>query len=258
MFLPTIPQSPTDLTLGLGDLTIGCVHGTYQESTKSYALSQVQNGSYISSAFVDRANGKGRFIMNLNLQSTHWQKRSVQMESISTFGACLAKGDHMLCFDWERGYRHMRLHKKMWNWFIFSYEDRFYRCISLPVGWTRSPFCFCHLLAPPSRYIRDALNCRLLKWIDDYLLVPVNGKVASTEYDCVQVCTVLDFLFPQLGLLRHPHKGTWGAGTTRIEHLSIIMDTVSFRYFITGGKSNALQEKSLHLLRNSAKSRRWV
>lgn len=49
------------------------------------------------------------------------------------------------------------LHRRMWNWFIFRYNVQYYRCIALPFGWTRSPFWFCILLQPLTRYIRDTL-----------------------------------------------------------------------------------------------------
>lgn len=256
--LPAVPQTTIDLEFARKELSEGCVTGTYQEVTKAYAMAQVSKGSYVSSAFVDWSRGKGRFIINLKLQSTHWDKKSVAMESLSSFGACLKRGDHMISFDWKGGYRHFALHSKMWNWFLFHYDGRFYRCIALPFGWTRSPYWFCHILSPLTRYIRSALNCRVLTWIDDYLLVPGVGTVPSTSEDCEVLCTVLDPLFARLGMLRHPQKGVWGLGVTKIEHLGVIIDTENFRYFVTPEKLENLQNIASHLLQTSAKARRWV
>lgn len=165
--LPTVPQTPSDLDFGRQELEEGCRNGTYQKISKEYAMIQKSNGNYISSSFVDWSKPKGRFIINLKLQSTHWEKRSVVMQSLSSFGAGLSQGDHLISFDWKSGYRHFRLHPKMWNWFIFQYDGKFYRCIALPFGWTRSPFWFCHILAPLTRYIRGVMRCRVLQWIDD-------------------------------------------------------------------------------------------
>lgn len=257
-FLPRIPQTEEDLEFGLADLEEGCQYGTYQEVSRSYATHQVQKGCYVSSAFVDWSKGKGRFIINFKVQSTHWDKKSVIMEPLSSFGTCLTRGDHLLSFDWKSGYRHMRLHSRMWNWFLFQYNGKFYRCIALPFGWTRSPYWFCHLLSPVTRYMRSALCCRVLQWIDDYLLVPGTGSVPSTSEDCSQLCQILDGLFPRLGLLRHPEKGVWGSGVTRLEHLGVVIDTVQFRYFITDEKLRTLQKKARHLLQTAARSRRWV
>lgn len=101
--LPAIPQTESDLAFGLSDLAEGCLHGVYQEVPRSYALHQMRSGCYVSSAFVDWNKDKGRFIINLKLQSTHWDKKSVLMESLSAFGSCLTQGDHMLSFDWKGG-----------------------------------------------------------------------------------------------------------------------------------------------------------
>lgn len=75
--LPAIPQTAIDLDFGKRDLEEGCALGTYQEVTEAYAMDQVRKGSYVSSSFVDWSKGKGRFIINLKVQSTHWDKTSV-------------------------------------------------------------------------------------------------------------------------------------------------------------------------------------
>lgn len=69
---------------------------------------------------------------------------------------------------------------------------------------------------------------------------------------------MLNILFPSLGLLRHPEKGVWGCGTTRLKHLGIVIDTVSFRYFITPQKLGQLRSMATRLLQTVPKSRRWV
>lgn len=187
-----------------------------------------------------------------------WEKKAVVMHSFSSFGACMVQGDHMLSFDWKSGYRHFALHPRMWDWFLFQYDRKFYRCIALPFGWTRSPYWFCHLLSPLTRYLRSALLCRVLQWIDDYLLIPGVGTVASAPEDCLQLSMVLDRLFPRLGLLRHPDKGVWGQGTTRLEHVGVVIDTVQFRYFITPSKLQTLHERTMNLIRTASVSKRWV
>lgn len=171
---PSIPQSAADLEFGVNELKEGCQQGVYQEISKDFAFEQVRADTYVSSAFIDWKSRKERFIINLKDQSRHWEKRSVVMETLPYFAGQLKKGDHLLSFDWKEGYRHFRLHPKMWNWFIFRYNQKYYRCISLPFEWTWSPFWFCHLLSPLTRYMRSSLNCRALQWIDYYLLGCIN------------------------------------------------------------------------------------
>lgn len=69
---------------------------------------------------------------------------------------------------------------------------------------------FCHLLSPLTRYMRAAFSCRVLQWIDDYLVVPRTGATPNTAEDCQELSTLLDALFPRLGMMRHPGKGVWG------------------------------------------------
>lgn len=256
--LPGVPQSPKDLEFGLSELEEGCRVGTYQQVSVFHARQQMKKGALISGAFVTWKQEKPRFIINLKEQSQHWDKRSVQMDTISSFGSCLCPGDRLLSFDWSAGYRHFALHSRMWDWFLFHYDGRYYRCIALPFGWTASPFWFVKLLSPLTRYMRRELLLRVLVWLDDYLIAPGDGSLPSTAQDCIMASRTLDSLFERLGLLRHPGKGVWGSGSTRLEHLGLVIDTEAFRYFIAPSKLRNLREMA-NSLRHTARQRsRWV
>lgn len=241
-----------------GGITIRLCVWHLPKSFERICVTASEKGSYVSSAFVDWSNEKGTFIINRKQQSTHWEKRSVQMQSISVFGENLLKGDHLLSFDWKKDYQHFRLHPRMWDWFLFQYNGVYYRCIALPLGWTRSPFWSCHLLSPLPRFLRYSLNCQVPQWIDYYLLAPGIGKWPSSATDCYMLCSKLDALIPKLGLLRHPAKGIWGHGMTRLEDLGLVIDTVKFRFFVRNAKLAKLHNKSKHILRTACKARRWV
>lgn len=256
--LPTVPQTAEDLIAGTVDLEEGCRLGTYQQVSSEHARTKMKAGALISSAFVTWQKSKPRFVINLREQSKHWEKRSVQMETLSSFGAVLCRGERLLSFDWKSGYRHFALHSRMWDWFIFKYDGRYYRCIALPFGWSASPYWFVKLLSPLSRYMRQTLGLRVLVWLDDYLLAPGDGSRPSTKEDCRRISSRLDKLFSTLGLLRHPDKGVWGEGETRLEHLGLLIDTVAFRYFVTPMKLRDLQQMATALLQTARKRSRWV
>lgn len=81
----------------------------------------------------------GRFVVNLHLQSQHWSKESIKMQTLPSFALELEQDDFLFSFDVQAGYRPFYLHPDMRNYFLFHYDGRFYRCIALPFGWGRSP-----------------------------------------------------------------------------------------------------------------------
>jgi hypothetical protein len=133
-----IPQNPEDLDFAREDLRVGCQEGIYKEVSKEEVEEIRSTGAMISSSFVvwqEGAEGrKGRFVVNLSKHSKHWPKGSVRMENLPEYALELEHGDHMVSFDIKAGYRHFRLAPKMRNWFIFRYENKYYRCIALPFG----------------------------------------------------------------------------------------------------------------------------
>jgi hypothetical protein len=167
----------------------------------------------ISSSFVVWQDGpegrKGRFVVNLSKQSKHWPKGIVRMETLPEYALELERGEKMVSFDIQAGYRHFGLAPQMRDWFLFRYDGRFYRCIALPFGWGRSPMWFTKLMAPMVRKLRE--KYRILAYLDDFLICPVKaGRVASMR-DCRRATQVIDKLLSSLGLTRHPTKGN-GSG----------------------------------------------
>ena len=74
-------------------------------------------------------------MVNLSVQSKNWAKGSVLMEKLSEFAMSAQPEDQIISFDIEKGFRHLRLHPEMWDWFIFRYHGKYYMCVALPFGW---------------------------------------------------------------------------------------------------------------------------
>jgi hypothetical protein len=259
--LGEIPQSEEDLAFGLEDLDRGCKEGIYKEVSSEHVCAAVARGNMLSSSFViwqDGSEGrKGRFIVNLAKQSKHWEKGSVRMETLPAYALELQKSDHMVSFDIQSGYRHFRLAPSMRDMFLFRYAGRFYQCVALPFGWGRSPMWFTRLLRPVVQHLRTNEHYRVLAYLDDFLVAPSPaGKVAGSSA-CRAATGRIDKLLEHLGLVRHPSKGEW-VGSTRVEHLGVVIDTELEKFFIAPRKIEKIRKMAGQLLTESRHGRRWV
>lgn len=105
------------------------------------------------------------------------------MENLPEFACHLRKGEHMLSMDIVKGYRLLRIHPSMRDWFLFSFAGKFYQCIALPFGWGRSPLWFTQVIALLARALRG-LSYRVLCYLDDFLIVPAPFGTTSTKAHC--------------------------------------------------------------------------
>ncbi len=244
--LGAIPQDERSLAFGEEDLRIGCTgrDRIYRELTSADLDRVRQKGLLISSAFTvwHESNGemKGRFVVNLHKLSKFFRKRSVRMERAAEFCGHVRRGDHMLSFDVESGYRHLRLHPSMRDYFCFEYNGKYYQCLAPPVGMA-SAYWFTRLLSPVIERIRS-WGCLVLVYLDDVLVIPRRWGVATAR-DCRRTSARIDALLLRLGVARHPSKGCWGSGSQRLRHLGFVFDTrthgaVSARGQTDQGSSN--------------------
>jgi hypothetical protein len=207
-----IPQTPKDLAFGREDLRAGCQEGMYEEVTTVEAERIRSTDAMISSSSVVWQDGpegqKGRIVVSLYKQSKHWPQGSVRMGTLPEYALELERGEKMVSFDIQAGYRHFRLAPKMRDWFLFRYDGRLYRCIAVPFGWGRSPMWFTQLMVLMVLMVRKVREqYRVLAYLDNFLICPVKaGKVVSTR-DCRRATQLIDKLLSSLGLKRHPTKG---------------------------------------------------
>lgn len=200
---------------------------------------------------------EGRFEINLSEQSENWPKGSLKSETLTALSLQIGRQDHMVSFDVRSGYRHLRLAPRMRDMFLFRYGGRFYKCVALPFGWGRSPLWFTSLMRPLVAHMRGQFVFRVLSYIDDFLVMPgPEGTTASLD-DCRNATRPIDASLDRLGLTRHPRKGEW-VGSTRVEHLGVVVDTATMRFYSAPRKLLRLRKLSAALLRQSRFGRRWV
>ena len=258
--LGDIPQTDEDRQFALEDLRKGCEDGIYQEVSRKQAQAAMSQGAVISSAFVvwqeKEEERKGRLVVNLSLQSQHWTKDTVRMETLAEFAMQVQPGDHMLSMDVLKGFRHFRLHPDMRNWFIFRYTGRYFQCVALPFGWGRSPLWFTQLMAPFVTRLRS-WGYRVLPYIDDFLIIPTPYEQPATLADCASARERIDSLMGSLGLQRHPDKGEW-TGSQVVEHLGVMIDTLALKFYVVPHKAARVRKMAKDLLRQVMLGRRWV
>jgi hypothetical protein len=66
-------------------------------------------------------------------------------------------------------------------------------------------------------HLRNQLDNLMLAYLDDVIVGPSLGR-AATANECRLASRQLDQLLKIYGLTRRPTKGTWGSGSTRLEH----------------------------------------
>ncbi len=135
----------------------------------------------------------------------------------------------------------------MRNMFVFRYQRKFYRCIALPFGWGRSPLWFTRFMAPMVQYMRSMLSYRVLAYLDDFLVAPNRAGRVATKRSCARATKDIDNLLRTLGLVRHPTTGDW-SGSTRIEHLGVLIDTVEMKFYVSPHKIEKVRSMSKQLL----------
>lgn len=140
-------------------------------------------------------------VVNLHHQSNHWPHRGVKMEKMTSFAVEMEAQDTLMSWDIKSGYRHLRLHPYMRDFFLFRYDGRYYRFTALPFGWGPSALYFTNLMRPVAQYIRNKWCWRVLPYLDDFLLAPALPGRAFTPADCAIARKRLTRLMCRVGLL---------------------------------------------------------
>lgn len=129
----------------------------------------------------------------------------------------------MLSMDVEKGYRNFRLAPEMRTWFIFHYQGRYLRCVSLIFGWGRSPLLFAKFNVVFVRKLRRYWF-RVLAYLDDLLVVRVAHGVVEGPLHFLKGIRKAQELMYNLGLTRKIKKEEW-CGSKLIEHLRVVIDS---------------------------------
>lgn len=173
-------------------------------------------------------------MVKFSKQSTHWKRGNIRMETFPEFGFNMQKGDHFLSFDIKKGYYAFCLAPAMRDLFIFHYMGRYYQCVGLPLGWTRSPLWFTQLMAVFSKELRKH-GMRALAYIEDFLVAPTPPDTVDKKGDCVRARRKIEGLLKAVGLSRNLNKGEW-EGSQKLIHLGVEVKSSIMRFRISTRK----------------------
>lgn len=163
----------------------------------------------------------------------------------------------MFSFDIESGYHHFYLDPDMRDCFLFHYQGRYFRYISLPFGWGRSAMWFTKCLRPLVGYLRESFNYRVLAYIDDFLKAPSPPGRPATVSDVHRALSTVSRLLHVLDLRRNQEKGQWRA-SQQIEHLGFLIDSCALKVFIADRKIYRVRKMARYILLRAQRNSRVV
>lgn len=106
------------------------------------------------------------------------------MERIEELARELLQGGKLISFDVKAGNRHEHLHPLMWDFFLFRYSGKTYRCLALLFGWGPSALHFIRFLHPFVSYMRVPLGYRVLCYLDDLLIARTASRRRRRRTEC--------------------------------------------------------------------------
>lgn len=117
IIFPSVSQTKEDRVFDEQKINQGLKDRTIEQVTESYALECACRGMMVSSCFTtwtgEDADKKGRFVINLKLQSGFFRPRSTPMEKLPSFSLQCQRDDTLMSFDIQSGYHHLFLHPSM-------------------------------------------------------------------------------------------------------------------------------------------------
>lgn len=173
------------------------------------------------------------------------------METLESFALEIKPKDHLVSFDIEKGYHHIRLHPSICNWFIFRIDGRYFRCIALPFGWKLSPYYFVKIKGPFVEIIRQSLNLRIHPYMKNFLVAVSSRsqlKRAQRELGILQSLT---------GLNMKPRNRCW-EGSQGLDHPGFVIDTKKRVFGVMDKRVEEIQEITQRLLKLKRQNRRLV
>lgn len=193
-----------------------------------------------------RCGRKGKFIINLSVQSKHWSRGAVKMETLPEFAVSIITGDHMMSMDIVKGYRLLRLHLAKREWFIFRYEGEYDQCFALLLRCGLSRLSFTQTMSIFVRELRS-YGYRVLAYVEYFPIIPSLFGITEIPEHCGAACHRIDVLMDLLGLQWHPDKGCW-KGAQVVEHLGVTIDTVQIKLFLLQQKHKKIQSITRKIL----------
>lgn len=244
-----------DVAFAVADLAKGDSLGAYQALLP-------EGRDFLSRTRVDTRPGssKQRVVHNYRRINEYAKKRTCRYENVKDLPQLLRPGDYMLSFDVSGAFWHIPLHPSTAHFLSFHFalpefvllpdgtqaavplqlgaywvdlppsshsHHRRYQviersCLSIPFGYTNSPFIWTKVMKVIGRCLRRH-GIRTLLFIDDALCA-LPSKAAA-----LQARDFIELMFVRSGLTRAPDKGVWTPTRNLPDHLGFDIDTSGLR-----------------------------
>lgn len=162
------------------------------------------------------------------------------MDTTPSFELEIEKADLLFSFEIRAGYGHFYLHLDIWDFLLFHYVGRLYRCISMPCWWGRSPLWFKNMMRGFVQFGREKCRFLILPYMDDFWVATSPPGRATKETDASYAGKVLERLFEQLSWKRKVGKGSW-VGSHTLDHLGVHIDTGGMGVYVSDEKVNQVR-----------------
>ena len=253
----------------LGDTVVeGEVLATWEVLRAEYmrlgGLVKVSGCKYVSKAFfIPKRLGGYRLIIDLRPLNAFSPFYPTEYDTLHTLDQVLQPNDYLASFDLLNGYMAIGIHPDYWQYFGFRINGQEYCWTFIPFGWGASPALFQSMSTVLVQFLKDPLpvhyNGQLLSvspiraraFLDDFLLI------FSTLCEAVLGVQYVKGLLMALGLQWHDEKSVWEPCQT-IEHLGLIVDTVTGQFLVPYNKLLTIRDYAKLLLSELTHHRRWV
>jgi hypothetical protein len=118
-----------------------------------------------------KKSGEGRKILDCSRLNEYLIHKSFKMEDMRLVVEMLQPGDWGATLDLKSAYLHVPVQPDFQPFLAFNFEDRFYCYTGMPFGLKPAPRIFTLLMRRVIQSIRQALDCRLIVYMDDVLVL---------------------------------------------------------------------------------------
>ena len=157
--------------------------------------------------------------------------------------------------DLEHGYYAIGIHPEHRKYFTFSLGGEAFQFTCLPFGWALSPRIFSDTMSELARILRARIHDRRVRirtYLDDWLFV-----FWMPQHNAQRQSDRLHQWLLRFGLRINYAKSTWQV-KQRLQHLGLIIDTVSMELQVPHDKVQRLRAVAKALLSEVARRSRWV
>ena len=177
---------------------------------------------------------KFRGILDLKLFNENVKFVHFRLDQVSKALDMVRINDYFGSLDLIQAYQHVYVNESFQEYFVFSWNNVFYKWVTLSQGFQDSPRLFCRLTSALTAYLRRNL-IDILIYIDDSFLRASFYEVCARNIDFTRQ------FFEQCGFTVNIEKSIL-VPTQCIEFLGFIIDSVSYSVRVTDTKRLRFQK----------------